>query len=451
MITRLSFVVVFVAGISAGWMGKTWFEPVQSELTTSISDDNQDAIIPGNNLSENSTQAIESTIANSNTVNSSKANSKTARSNTALAQTQSATNSYPQNRQQLTEEKFVGSTIFSHFKKLLNNRLYYDAMILYQEQFQTNDQTSIQLKRILLDRLKLLSETRNNNDFSELIENYLSIYYDDVEVLLLLAKFNQANGSYLEAVDVYLLAKTYAYTDADQNKLLTHFNGFIEGIDSFYTNQKNWPSLLNFYSHISTSGLMTSPHQYRQALAHLRSGDEYIAIEQFRQLTNDSVVGESAVAALNKLTNLNGVTPANVTSPASSSSLEASESIALQKLGNQYLVDLTVNRQDEVKLLIDTGASITTLSRSSFDSLTTNGDAVVQDRRVFRTASGVVMGTVYSVPQLSLGPYVLNNTQIAVLDFDVSRNIDGLLGMNVLGQFRFQIDQENARLLLNRQ
>ena len=67
------------------------------------------------------------------------------------------------------------------------------------------------------------------------------------------------------------------------------------------------------------------------------------------------------------------------------------------------------------------------------------------------TASGVIMGTVYSVTELRLGPYAMKNTQIAVLDFDVSRNIDGLLGMNVLGQFRFQIDQENARLLLNRQ
>ena len=440
MITRLLFVIVFIAGVSSGWLGKAWITPEQSISTASIPDDKNDTVV-SSSISAVSTQTFESTVDSSGAVNS----------NELLSGTQNFSGSYLQDGQQPAKERSNGSTLVSYFKNLLDDRLYYDATLLYQEQYEINGQTAVKLKRIILNRLNLLSETRNNNDFSELIENYLSIYYDDVDVLLLLAKFNQANGSYLEAVDVYLLAKTYAYTDADQNKLLTHFNGFIEGIDSFYTNQKNWPSLLNFYSHISTSGLMTSPHQYRQALAHLRSGDEYIAIEQFRQLTNDSVVGESAVAALNKLTNLNGVTPANVTSPASSSSLEASESIALQKLGNQYLVDLTVNRQDEVKLLIDTGASITTLSRSSFDSLTTNGDAVVQDRRVFRTASGVIMGTVYSVPQLSLGPYVLNNTQIAVLDFDVSRNIDGLLGMNVLGQFRFQIDQENARLLLNRQ
>ena len=59
------------------------------------------------------------------------------------------------------------------------------------------------------------------------------------------------------------------------------------------------------------------------------------------------------------------------------------------------------------------------------------------------------MGTVYSVAELGLGPYLIKNTQIAVIDFDVSRGFDGLLGMNVLGQFRFQIDQDNANLLLS--
>jgi len=121
--------------------------------------------------------------------------------------------------------------------------------------------------------LKLLTEARSNSDFSELIESYLSIYYDDVDFLLLLADFNQANGSYLEVVDVYLLAKTYAYTNVDQQNTLSRFNNFVTSIDQAYTSQQDWWSLINFYTHVNTSGLMTSTHQYQQALAHLRSGD----------------------------------------------------------------------------------------------------------------------------------------------------------------------------------
>ena len=123
----------------------------------------------------------------------------------------------------------------------------------------------------------------------------------------------------------------------------------------------------------------------------------------------------------------------------------------MQKLGNQYLVNLTINRSDDVKLLIDTGASITTLSRAAFESLNSFDEAEKRDRRAFRTAGGVVMGTVYSFPEVSLGAYLMKNIQIAVLDFDTNREIDGLLGMNVLEQFRFQIDQENTRLILSRE
>jgi len=296
-----------------------------------------------------------------------------------------------------------------------------------------------------MNHLKLLTEARSNSDFSELIESYLSIYYDDVDFLLLLADFNQANGSYLEVVDVYLLAKTYAYTNVDQQNTLSRFNNFVTSIDQAYTSQQDWWSLINFYTHVNTSGLMTSTHQYQQALAHLRSGDEYFAIEQFTQLLNDSMVGESAALALNSLDN-NGTASAIENNAVQ----DDSQSVVLQKIGNQYAVNLSNNRRDNVNLLIDTGASMTVISSSSFFSLGIGADAVELDRRVFRTAGGVVMGTVYAFPELRLGPYLLQDTQVAVLDFETRPEIDGLLGMNILGQFRFQIDQENTQLRLSK-
>jgi len=116
----------------------------------------------------------------------------------------------------------------------------------------------------------------------------LSNYYEDIDVLLLLADFNKSLGSYFEVVDVFLLAKTYAYSEADQKTVQVRFNSFVKEIDDFYTNQKNWLALVSFYSYIDTSGLMTSLFQYQQALAHLRSGDQYFAIEQFRLLLRGS-------------------------------------------------------------------------------------------------------------------------------------------------------------------
>lgn len=414
-----------------GWFGKTWLESYQRIVATGTTSTGSSIQSPASNTSAVSTDsslAMQSEIAQSNQTNSTIRNTQ---------------NNYSETEQQSLATNASGISILDTFSKLLKERRYFNAMTLFQEQKAQSEPIAAQLKISLLEELKLLIETRNNSDFSELVENYLSIFYDDIDVLLLLAEFNQANGSYIEVVNVFLLARTYAYSNADQEKVSSHFNKFVMQIDRSYTIQQNWWSLINLYTHISTSGLMTSTYQYQQALAHLRSGDEAFAIEQFNQLLGDNLVGELAAQALSSLTN-DTETPAIV----HESNWEGADSIVLQKLGNQYAVTLDNNRQDSVKLLIDTGASMTAVSRESFNTLNASGDAVEQDRRVFHTANGLVQATVYSVPELSLGPQRLENTQIAVIDSKFSRGIDGLLGMNILGQFRFHIDQKSAQLLL---
>ena len=419
MNTRLLLLAVFAAGLCLGWFGNSWLKSEQS--TTSILDI---ATTQNRNTPTDYQLDPESTVNGSSTIFS---NTNNAGIHQPASQVTSNT-----------------ASITDTFNNLLQNKQYQEAINLYQEQKRQNTQIAPHLRTSLIHQLEVLAKA-SNSDFSSLIELYLSVYYDDVDALLLLADFNQTNGHYLEVVDVYLLAKTYAYSEIDQQTVLNRFNIFTENVDNSYTNQRNWWSLINFYSHVNTSGLMTSTHQYQQALAYLRSGDETFAIEQFNQLVTDSVVGDSAALTLGNLDN-------HTTAPAidDNSTLDHAESIALQKTGNQFAVDLTNNRQDSVRLLIDTGASMTAISSASSSSFNIISDAIAQDRRVFQTAGGVVMGTVYTVPELRLGTYLLHDTQVAVIDFETDREIDGLLGMNILGLFRFQIDQENTQLHLTK-
>lgn len=327
---------------------------------------------------------------------------------------------------------------------MLDDGRYIEAINLYQEQQKQNSSIANRLKTTLLTQLEQLTQTRRYDDFSALINQYLSVYYDDVEVLLLQADFNQANGHYLQVIDGYLLAKTYAYAAIDQQKVVKRFDSFVEDIDRWYSQQQNWPSLISFYSYINTSGLMTSSHQYRLAIAHLANGETDFAIAQLNILLSDNTIGRAAAQALDEL-DKHSVATLIDNSPAS----DHSESIALQKTGNQFAATVTNHRQQKLNLLLDTGASMTAITSASFHSLGISADAVEQGRRVFRTAGGVVMGTVYTIEDLQLGPYPLKNTQIAVIDFPTRPGIDGLLGMNILGQFQFQIDQQNSLLLLS--
>ncbi len=423
--------LAFLLGLGGGWIGKTWFESYLLNLDAMIvtaTGGNPHVLANADAKTSESGSELKSEIdflSNKNPLVPS----------TSVADTQSE--SFV-----VTQEAASNSTI-DRFKLLLDERQYFNAMTLYQEQKQISDSTASKLKVILLNELESLVEARDNSGFSDLVENYLSHYYDDIDVLLLLVNFNHVNSSYLEVINVFLLAKTYAYSDYDKKRVASELDHFVADVDSLYTGLEDWVSLINFYAHIDTSGLMTSSYQYRQAVAHLRSGDEAFAIEQFRQLQNDSVVAESATKALESLLN-KSETPTIVYD----SLWDGADSIALQKVGNQYAVNLDNPQRDGVTLLIDTGASMTAMSAESFNKLNFNGDAVEQDKRVFRTASGVVQGTVFSVPELFLGSHRLVNTQIAVIDFSGERGFGGLLGMNVLGQFRFQIDQENSQLLL---
>ena len=425
--------LTFLAGLVGGWLGKTWVQTLQMKVDSVIT-----AVVEGNQTSDSS--------ANSASKDSDQAWPYVfSQSSQEIAHSQNSRDGFINTESQSLEENSTDIPPVVAIEDLLADRQYVSVIILLQEQAQTNEQNAARLRLRVLDELGFLIEAGNNSDFSDLVENYLSVYYDDIDALLLLAEFNQVNGSYLEVVNVFLLAKTYAYSVSDQDKVARQFDNFVLQIDDSDTNRTDWASLINLYGHINTSGLMTSTYQYRQAIAHLRNGDEAFAIEQLNQLLTDNLVGESAAKVLSGLVE-EPETPTIVYR----SLWEGADAIALQKVGNQYAVNLDNARRESVNLLIDTGASMTAVSRESFATLNANGDAVQQDNRIFRTASGLVQATVYSVPELVLGPYRLENTQIAVIDFGSERGVDGLLGMNILGQFRFQIDQDSSQLLLSK-
>ncbi len=333
----------------------------------------------------------------------------------------------------------------SKIKKLLESAEYTEAISLYQEQNQFGADNVAQLRSLLLKELDQLLAARDYTRFSELTDAYLSAYYDDIDVLLLLADFNQNSGFFIEAVNVYQLIKTYAYSAERQQLWLSRFDQFVNEVDQYYTSQADWFALTGLYAHMEVLGLLSAPYQYKQAIAYLNGGDEYSAIQRLKLLVNDAEIGTQAQTTLNSLTEQNIAT----TQP-QNNGFQNAKHVALQQLGNQFLVDLGINQRDKVTLLIDTGASMTTLSRAAFDSISNTRRVRKIGTRLFQTANGVTKGSVYKVEQLSLGSFQLNNMNIAVLDFTLSPGVDGLLGMNVLGQFRFQLDHEKGNLLLSK-
>ena len=118
------------------------------------------------------------------------------------------------------------------------------------------------------------------------------------------------------------------------------------------------------------------------------------------------------------------------------------------KTGEHYIVNAIINDQEPVKLIIDTGASMTVLSPEIMRGLSIEDEDIVNYTN-FNTANGLVSAPVILVDKIKIQNYVVSNVKVGILPSFSQRNVDGLLGMNFLNQFTFFIDQENSTLELS--
>ena len=129
-------------------------------------------------------------------------------------------------------------------------------------------------------------------------------------------------------------------------------------------------------------------------------------------------------------------------------------SVSLDPVGdNQFLVSVLVNpntssRQSSANLLLDTGASLTVLRREYFERMPGARRAQFVRNAIMSTAGGQVEAPIYRFASFAVGPFQLQNFEIVVMDYPSQRS-SGLLGMNFLGRFDFEIDQKNELLILS--
>lgn len=353
-------------------------------------------------------------------------------------QASAATNSAPAAApQQQAEPRAVDA-----FRELLDARAYSAAMDLYTrvERTGTTGETA-ELKSLVVSYLERYLRDRDDTALTGLVDAFLARYYDDVDVILILARHHLQSDYPAEAAGSFQLAFTYAFMPAEQQKVSRAFSSFVQEVDDLLAAQAHWKKLITFYETLAVMDLSQPIHLLRQAELYLANGEAENGRQLLNRLTGQATVADDARAMLRAL-------DAGAEGVAARPARTAMESIALGVAGNHYHLPLRLNDATDVRLIIDTGASTTTLTRSKFDSINRYGQFIELGPQVFNTASGVARGTVYRAARVQIGRHVLTDVKIAVLDFDMPQGIDGLLGMNVLSNFRFQLDQDEQRLYL---
>lgn len=120
--------------------------------------------------------------------------------------------------------------------------------------------------------------------------------------------------------------------------------------------------------------------------------------------------------------------------------------VPLTKHGAHYLLDITVNDALNTQLMIDTGASLTVLPQTVIDALYPTPEYL--GTMTVNTANGKTTAQRYRVESIKIGQQVLTDFDILAIS---QHSGHGLLGMNFLQHFKFNINQQTNQLELDKQ
>lgn len=128
----------------------------------------------------------------------------------------------------------------------------------------------------------------------------------------------------------------------------------------------------------------------------------------------------------------------------SSPSVAASTPVFIN--GNQVIVPVTITyrgRSVTARLLLDTGATVTTISEALAGGLGVSGGDVQPGKST--VADGRSVGSYsFKADSLSVGDHHVPNADTSILPGSGGKGYDGLLGMNYLKNFRYHVNFDRS-------
>jgi clan AA aspartic protease (TIGR02281 family) len=122
--------------------------------------------------------------------------------------------------------------------------------------------------------------------------------------------------------------------------------------------------------------------------------------------------------------------------------------VPLERIGSLFVVTVQVNGTRPTKMILDTGASHTILSYGVARDLSLWSHHRATSMTM-HTAGGTVQAEVVPIDSIRIGEAEVRDLEAAIYDLpEAPPNIEGLLGLNVLGHFLVTLDTVRHRLLL---
>ncbi len=209
-------------------------------------------------------------------------------------------------------------------------------------------------------------------------------------------------------------------------------NTIIEAHLGTLKSNSDWPSLIKLLEHLLW-------YQPSNDLYTLEIADAYFQLGQYQQsrfrlesLIGHAYYGKRAQILLDKLNRLSLV----------------KAMFPLIKQSAHYLIEGQLNRH-QITLLIDTGASISVLSEWFFEQKESQFNPEFVRHATIDTAGGRVEAPIYRFESFAIGKYIVRDIEFVVMALSQNNSASqGLLGMNFLKHFAFNLDQDKQHLIL---
>lgn len=240
---------------------------------------------------------------------------------------------------------------------------------------------------------------------------YLDVMPEHIDAMFLLSDLQQISGMREGALETLfeLLAQPVSAEVFSKAKLSAE--QIINVIDNELRTRGALADRAAFWQHVSAR-LPSSDffrYQWARALAQYKQHDEALRI--LAQTGTTDVSQESLDDLAEQI-------------------LLAQTTVQFQRDGDRLLSVIQTPGGLSITLLVDTGANVTSLTKSALRSLAAKRQP--EQARV-RTAGGVVTTGIYTVPEMLVEGRVFNNIRVIELPVDLP-GIDGLLGTDLINQ-----------------
>ncbi|MFT5658718.1 MAG: clan AA aspartic protease (TIGR02281 family) [Gammaproteobacteria bacterium] len=322
----------------------------------------------------------------------------------------------------------------------------FDAAVERFELFQLelNEVAAADAREKILSHVRLLVSRFRFNLAEQLLQRFLIAAFRDVEARFLLADVYFAELDFEAAIDQLYEARGHAFRPDMLQRITSRIQSMVTERASALKIRTDKNALLALYLHLTQLEPEYAPWFINLANAQIALDDKVAARRSLLLVSQNPDVGVQARAMLEALDSAGAGAPATETRVSETNFV----GIPLQRRGNHFIVDASPAGNRNLRLLIDTGASLTMLTPEVFER------AGIQYQNtgrtdVFNTANGSVRAPIYILDSLEIGDWKVNQLEVGVLALGGHSNIDGLLGMNFLRHFQFFIDQNEAMLRLS--